>query len=534
MGFEPVIGFEVHAQLDTRSKIFCGCENAGGGEPNTRTCPVCLGLPGALPVLNEAVVDMGVAAALALDADVSGVSGFARKNYFYPDLPKGYQITQFGAPVARNGHLDVETGHGTVRVGIRQVHVEEDAGKTVHDAATGASLVDMNRCGVPLLEVVTEPDLRSVDDADRFLTALRELLVRLGVTKGRMHEGELRFDANISVRRVGDDKLGVQTEIKNLNSFRSARRALAFELERQSRLLASGRGVVHETLLWDEASGRAVPMRSKEVASDYRYFPEPDLVDFTVGRERLERLRAEQPELPRDTVGRFVRDYGLPPYDAGVLTASRDTMLFYEMAVRAVLRELEPGALPPGSAREAGSEEPSGAVVLDPLPEDLDALPVVAKAVSNWVMVVLTGYLNEHGLSVDELAGRAGAMESGRPGSGAALATRFAAVVAARLRGELSEPAARRLFEAAVEGPEPIGELIERMGLRASRDGKRLEALVRSILEAHPSEVERYRSGATKLLRFFVGRALSETGGSADPEVLTELFRRELEEGGEA
>jgi len=500
--FEPVIGFEVHAQLRTRTKIFCGCLNETGGAPNTRTCPVCLGMPGSLPVLNGAAVDAAATVALALGASVSARAGFARKNYFYPDLPKGYQITQHSEPLATGGFLDVEIGGRVRRVGIRQIHIEEDAGKSVHcerDPA-GGSLIDMNRCGVPLVEIVTRPDIGSVDEADVFLNELRRILIYLGVTTGEMHEGSLRFDTNVSVRATGATALGTQTEIKNLNSFRAVRGALRYEIDRQCRVLREGGAVVHETLLWDDAGGRAVPMRTKEGLSDYRYFPEPDLVDFELDEARLERVRRSMPELPAVARRRLVEEYGIPDYDASVLTAEPATLGFYERTVRAVATDL-------------GTDAPS----------------TVAKTVSNWVMVVLGGHMNEHGVTLEGLAGL-----TAPPGDGAgrqdlvALSRRVADVIALRLRGEVSEPAARRLFEEAMGSSVPVGELVDSLGLRSLRDDEALRAVVREVLAAHPDEVARYRAGAKKLERFFVGRVLARTGGVADPELVAGILLEEL------
>jgi aspartyl-tRNA(Asn)/glutamyl-tRNA(Gln) amidotransferase subunit B len=505
LDFEPVIGFEVHAQITTRTKIFCGCANEVGGEPNSRTCPVCLGMPGALPVLNEAVVDAALAVALALGADVARRSGFSRKNYFYPDLPKGYQITQHEWPLATGGHLDIVVDGRVRRVGIRQIHIEEDAGKSVHSGhgAQGGSLIDMNRCGVPLVEIVTNPDLRGIDEADAFLGELRRILVYLGVATGEMHEGSLRFDTNISIRPAGSESMGAQTEIKNLNSFRSVRRALEHEVDRQRRIVGDGGRVLRETLLWDEAAGRAVPMRSKEGASDYRYFPEPDLVDFEVDERRLERVRGAMPELPAVARERLVSLYGLPEYDASVLTAERRTLDLYEATVRAALA---------GS----GSDEPKA----------------VAKTVSNWVMVVLQGYLNEHGETVAELADRVASAVSGAVGTPTdALASRLAGVIAARLKGEVSEPAARRLFDAAMSSGAPVSELVRKLGLAAIVDEDAVRSLVAAVLAEHPDEVSRYRAGEGKLARFFVGQVLGRCGGRADPELVNRALAEQLERG---
>ena len=445
-------------------------------------------------MLNEAVVDRAVMVALALGADVSAHSGFARKSYFYPDLPKGYQITQFREPLATGGHLDVDVGGSTRRVRIRQVHIEEDAGKSVHagGAPEGASLVDMNRCGVPLLEIVTHPDIHDVEEADAFATELHRVLVYLGVTTGRMNEGSVRFDTNISVRPRGADWLGKQTEVKNLNSFRSVRRALEYEFDRQSRVVAEGGEVVHETLLWDKDAGRALPMRSKEVASDYRYFPEPDLVDFSVGPDRIERIRETLPELPRETRRRLASQYGIPDYDAGVLAAERERVTLYELAVSEAGRELGPG-------------EP------------------VAKTVSNWVMGTLAAHLNERSRSLADYD------DAGLE----ALASRLAQVVVLRMRGDVSEPAARSLFEESVGSDEAVPDILDRLGLRGMQDDVGLAAVVADDVDAHPTEAERYRGGATTLLRFFVGQVLKRTGGRADPEAVARMVADTLDPGGE-
>ena len=459
-----------------------------------------------MPVLNEAVVDLAIAVALALNASICDRAGFARKNYFYPDLPKGYQITQDAEPLARDGHLDVKFEGHTRRVGIRQIHIEEDAGKSVHaeHGGGGSSLIDMNRCGVPLVEIVTRPDLRNVDEADEFLNELRRILVCLGVTTGEMHEGGIRFDTNISVRPKGTKELGTQTEIKNLNSFRAVRKALVYEADRQSRVLRDGGKVVHETLLWDESRERAVPMRSKEGASDYRYFPEPDLVDFEIDERRLERVRESMPELPDASRRRLVEVYAIPEYAAFVLTAETSTLRLYESTVGALLGRLGP-----------------------------DAPPTAAKTVSNWVMVVLAGHLNEHGITLAELSVRVGSHDPiGRQDGASVLPSRLADVIALRLRGEVSEPAARRLFEAAMESAEPIEKLVEKLDLRAVSDEDTVRSLVREVLAAHPDEVARYRSGATKLMRFFIGQVLGRTGGKADPELATRVLLEELGNGG--
>jgi aspartyl-tRNA(Asn)/glutamyl-tRNA(Gln) amidotransferase subunit B len=522
LGFEPVIGFEIHAQLDTRSKVFCACAVGAGAAPNELTCPVCLGMPGVLPVLNEEVVDLGIRVALALDARIAPTMGFARKNYFYPDLPKGYQITQYAAPLATGGHLDVAVDGGARRVGIVRVHIEEDAGKTVH-AGSGdeaASLVDLNRCGVPLIEIVTAPDLRSLDEADRFLTELVRILVFLGVTSGRMHEGNVRFDTNVSVRRAGEERLGTQTEIKNLNSFRAARKALAFEIERQVNAAEAGREVVHETLLWDERAERALPMRSKEEESDYRYFPEPDLGDVVIDEEQVERVRRGMPELPRAMNERFTRSYALPEYDAGVLTADPDTAAYFEVTVHEVVRAAHPelAIAPVGEAHPVIDTRSRLRLSDHPLPDGIGDLPTIAKTVSNWVMVIVGARLKEDGVDVATFA-------SSLP------PPRLAEIVRARLDGRINEPSAKALFDAAIGSDTPIESLIESLGLAQLRDAAALDDVVRRVVADRPDEVARYRAGEVKLLGYLMGCVMKETGGRADPVLAKEILKRALGRG---
>jgi aspartyl-tRNA(Asn)/glutamyl-tRNA(Gln) amidotransferase subunit B len=497
-----------------------------GGEPNSRVCPVCLGMPGVLPVLSREVVERGIRVALAVDATVAERTGFARKNYFYPDLPKGYQITQHDAPLATDGHLDIETAAGPRRVRIRQVHIEEDAGKTVHAERDGrsVSLVDMNRCGVPLVEIVTHPDIRSVEEADLFLTSLRRILVFLGVATGNMHEGSLRFDTNVSVRPRGSDGLHTPTEIKNLNSFRAVRKALRHEIDRQSAIVAGGGEVVHETLLWDETAERVTAMRSKEIASDYRYFPEPDLLDVAIDDAWLERARARMPELPVAMRERFRSWYGLPEYDAGVLTAELPTAVFYEVSLRELLRlthpEFETDGAPGGTGDVDFDSALEGRSRLSELgrPEGAADLAGVAKTVSNWVMGTLGGWLNaSDGVDLRELA------STRMPPS------RFARVLRPRIEGDINEPAARRLFEEAIESADPIDVLIERLGLSQLSDEAALDEVVRHVLESESAAVERYRAGETKLLGHFMGLVMKETGGRADPAVAAGILNRLLE-----
>ena len=480
----PVIGFEVHAQLLTRTKIFCGCENRIGGPPNSRVCPVCLGLPGALPVLNTRAVELGVLAALAFDADVASRSTFARKNYFYPDLPKGYQITQHARPLATGGYLDVELDDGTKRVGLMQLHLEEDAGKTTHREGR-TSLVDMNRCGVPLLEVVTLPDIGSVEDAVAFAEEARRVLVYCGVTSGHMHEGSLRFDTNISLSGP-DGEPGTPCEIKNLNSFRAVRRALEHEIVRQRALLARGERVVHETLLWDEHAGVAVPMRSKEGASDYRYFREPDLPDAVVSKTVLEHSRRRLPDLPSTVRARLRRTHGLPVGDARVLADDAATASYFEETVGALER----------------LDSSRGTAEID------------AKACANWIMGPLRGLIHERDL------------DPARVYASSMPPARLAELVLRRLTGVLNEPAAKHLLEFALDSDEPFEILIERHGLAQISDVAELVRVVASVLAEHPGELTRLRNGERKLVRYLVGQVMARSGERADPRVVHELIEK--------
>ena len=496
MEFDAVIGFEIHAQLATRTKIFCSCACEGEDLPNTRVCPVCLGMPGALPVLNREAVELAIRAAVALDAEISPECGFDRKNYFYPDLPKGYQITQARMPLARAGHIDLEGNGKTRRIRLQQIHIEEDAGKTIHESGGGSSLVDMSRCGVPLLEVVTLPDVRDPEEATRFLTELRRILVFAGVTVGDMHRGHLRFDTNVSVRPRGSNDLGTRTEIKNLNSFRAARSALAHEIERQSALVSNGETVTHETLLWDEATGRTAPMRIKEGASDYRYFPEPDLVDFEIGGGWVARVRERMPELPREVERRFTETYGIPAYDAGVLTAEVGVALYFDDLVGELARRVQEVG--------AGRGDPRAA----------------AKLASNWVMVVVRGYLNAECIDIKGLSARG------------MTPARLAEVLIPRLRREINEPAARKLFEEAIRTDDSVDAIVERLGLSQLGDDAELMGVVDGILREHPDEVKRYRAGERRLLRYLVGEVMRATAGRADPVVATRLLTERLKPSG--
>ena len=471
MTWETVIGLEVHVQLGTRSKMFCGCSTAFGDPPNTNVCPVCLGLPGALPRPNREAVRLAIRAAHALGGSIAGRSIFARKNYFYPDLPKGYQISQFEAPLSRGGGVEVATAtRGTVQVSIERLHLEEDAGKSLHDRIPGKTAVDLNRAGVPLVEIVSGPDLRSPAEARAYLVALRQLLVYSEVSECSMEKGSLRVDANISIRPAGQERLGTKTEIKNLNSFANVERALEAERSRQQEVLERRGSVEQVTLLFNAAAGTVRPMRSKEESHDYRYFPDPDLPPLVLAPEWIARIAAELPELPGARRARLGSAFGLPAYDAGVLTSERVIADYFEAVV--------------------GAGAP-------------------AKPAANWILgEAMTAY-NESGrfpVSPAELAGLIGLVD----------------------QGAVSHQAAKKVFaEMASSGGAPR-EVAERLGLIQVRDNAALEAWVDEVLAAHPGEVARYRAGEAKLLGFLTGQVMKRSRGKADPKGVQPILEQKL------
>jgi aspartyl-tRNA(Asn)/glutamyl-tRNA(Gln) amidotransferase subunit B len=472
--YEAVIGLEVHAQLLTRAKIFCGCPTSFGALPNTQTCPVCLGMPGSLPVLNKKAVEFALKMALATDCTINPESVFARKNYFYPDLPKGYQISQYESPLAEHGHLPIRVNGELKRIGITRIHLEEDAGKLIHHESRPVSLVDFNRTGVPLIEIVSEPDLRTPEEAVAYLKGLRNILVYLEVCDGNMEEGSLRCDANVSLRPVGGQALGTKVELKNMNSFRFVKAALEFEIRRQRALLDAGREIIQETRLWDTVQGQTVSMRGKEEAHDYRYFPDPDLVPVKIDGDWLASLRKNLPELPAAREERFVSEYGIPPYDAEVLTGDKALADYFE----AVVKEF-------------------------PHP----------KQVSNWVMVELMRVLKQEdgGLGACKITPQA-------------LARLLALVEAGTISGKM----AKAVFEdMAASGQEPEA-VIKAKGLVQITDTGALEAAAREILAAHPQEAADYRAGKTKVLGFFVGQLMKKTKGQANPQLANEVFKQLL------
>jgi aspartyl-tRNA(Asn)/glutamyl-tRNA(Gln) amidotransferase subunit B len=478
--FEPVIGLEIHAQLLTGSKIFCGCSTAFGARPNTHICPVCLGLPGALPVLNRKAVDYGIRAALALNCRVQTRSVFARKNYFYPDLPKGYQISQYERPLATDGYLEYSVGGVSRRIGVVRVHLEEDAGKSLHEGfpdSASRTYVDFNRSGVPLVEIVTRPDLRSAADAADFFERLRAILMAIGVNDGNMEEGSLRCDANVSVRSAGETTLGTKTELKNLNSFRFLQKALEYEIDRQIARLRAGERVVHETRLWDAAAARTVAMRSKEEAHDYRYFPEPDLPPLEISPEHIEEIRGSLPELPEARKQRLVRQYDLPEYDAGILTQSIALADYFE-----------------ATAEHAHN----------------------ARTASNWILGEVLRKLKETGAAVTEIR---------------IDPARLANLIGLVERGTISGSVAKEVFQKMYDTGATAEAIIAAEGLSQISDENALLAAVRGVLAANPGPVAQYRAGKAKTFGFLVGQVMKATRGQGNPQLINDLLRRELDQG---
>ncbi len=477
MKYETVIGLEIHAELATNTKIFCGCTTAFGGEENTQCCPVCIGLPGTLPVLNKKVIEYAVKAGLATNCEISRFSKLDRKNYFYPDLPKAYQISQYDQPVCKNGCLEVKGDFGSKRIGITRIHIEEDAGKLLHEAEDGSTLVDYNRGGVPLIEIVSEPDMRSAEEARLYAEKIKSILEYTGVSDCRMQEGSLRFDVNLSVREEGTEKLGTRTEMKNLNSFRALVNAIENESKRQIGVLESGGLVLQETRKWDDVTGENTSLRSKEEAHDYRYFPEPDLVPVVLDEGYIGGIRQKLPELPEVRNERYIREWGLPEYDAGVITSSLPLAVFFEECVKGY------GGGP--------------------------------KTVSNWVMGELMRLLNEKGIEADQIPIPPG---------------HLADLLKLVDGGTVSSSAAKKVFEEMFETNEQPKKLVERLGLSQISDEEALTDIIMKVMEENPQSVEDYRGGTRKALGFLVGQTMRRTKGKANPALVNKILKQLLKQ----
>lgn len=475
MKYETVIGLEIHAELATATKIYCGCKNEFGGEPNTHTCPVCTGMPGTLPVLNRKVVDYAICAGLAMNCQITPYGKQDRKNYFYPDLPKAYQISQFDLPVCHDGYIDIEVGGNKRRIGITRIHIEEDAGKLIHDEYSGASLVDYNRCGVPLIEIVTEPDLRSSEEAKVFLDTLKSILEYTEVSDCKMQEGSLRCDVNLSIRPVGQKEFGTRCEMKNVNSFSAAVRAMDYEQKRQIEIVEDGGEIEQETRRWDDVKGISVVMRSKEDAHDYRYFPEPDLLPIVISDEWIDEVRSRIPELPAQRKARYINEYNLPEYDAFVITSSKKMADFFDACVK------------------AGS---------DP------------KTASNWLMGDISRYLNEKELEAGDIP---------------FTALQLASLISLIDKGTISNSAAKKVLAKMFEEPEDPEKLVEKLGLVQVSDEGALKAMVDEVLANNPQSVADYKAGKDKAIGFLVGQIMKASRGKANPQIINKLLKEALD-----
>lgn len=474
MQYEAVIGLEIHAQLLTNSKAFCSCSTKFGADPNMNTCPICQGMPGTLPVFNKKALEFTIKMALACNCKINEFSRFARKNYYYPDLPKNYQISQYELPVSEHGWVMVETDSGIRKIGITRIHMEEDAGKLIHDEHRPVSYVDLNRTGVPLIEIVSEPDMRTPEEASSYLKTLHSMLVYLRICDGNMEEGSFRCDANISVRPVGQSEFGVKTELKNMNSFRNVQRGLQYEIDRHIEVLREGGKIVQETRLFDLASGSTVSMRSKEQAHDYRYFPDPDLLPLHVTTEMIEDIRTGLPELPAEKKERFIREFGIPSYDAGVLTASRDMAEYFEAVVKSFTNP---------------------------------------KSVSNWIMTEFMRALKADEKPIIEVLVKP---------------DQLAALLKMIDDGKISGKIAKTVFdEMWATGLSP-DKIVQEKGLLQVSDTSELESIITGILNDNPKEVEKYLAGKTQVMGFFVGQVMKASRGKANPGMVNEILAREL------
>ncbi len=475
MQYEAVIGLEVHAQLLTESKIFCGCSTQFGAEPNTQVCPVCLGMPGVLPVLNRKALEYTIKTGLAMNCKISPYSRFARKNYFYPDLPKGYQISQYELPLCEDGYLEIITDGERRKIRIKRIHLEEDAGKNIHDLS-GYSFVDFNRTGVPLMEIVSEPDIKTPKEAALYMKKLRAILRYLGVCDGNLEQGSLRCDANVSVRPVGSQEYGVKTEIKNINSFRFVEKALEYEIKRQIKLINNGEKIIQETRLWDSITGTTQSMRSKEEAHDYRYFPEPDLAPVVVSSDWIEKIKKNMPELPDAKIERFIKDYGLPAYDAEILTEEKSLSEWFEEAVR------------------------------------LGGKP---KEIANWIMVELLRILNEENKDITEC--------NFKP-------SQLVELVNLVDKGIINRNIAKEVFEEVYKTGKSAEFIVKEKGLTQISDDSVIIEAIKQVMDKNPKEVDRFKNGEEKLIGFFVGQVMKLTKGKANPKLVNELVLKILKE----
>jgi aspartyl-tRNA(Asn)/glutamyl-tRNA(Gln) amidotransferase subunit B len=477
--YEPVIGLEVHAQLLTKSKAFCSCSTKFGNDPNSNVCPVCLGMPGVLPVLNKNHVEFIMKMGLATNCTIAPKSIFARKNYFYPDLPKGYQISQYEEPICMNGWLDVELKDGTTRrIGITRIHMEEDAGKSIHDQDTD-TLVDVNRCGVPLIEIVSEPDMHTPHEAYQYLSMIRQIVTYLGICDGNMEEGSLRCDANVSVRKKGETKLGTKLEVKNLNSFRFVEKALEYEITRQIEALENGEKIIQQTLLWDSDKGICIPMRSKEEAHDYRYFPDPDLVPVLVNQKWIDDIKTQLPELPVVRRNRYMNEFKLPKYDADILTGERELADYFD------------------------------GIILNLKTKNEETF----KIASNWTMVDVLRVINDKHIAVSDF-----------PVTPKNLSDMINLIIDGTISGKI----AKDVFEEMLKTQETPKAIVERKGLIQVSDESAIEKVIDEILANNQGQVEQYKSGKQQVFGFFVGQTMKAMKGKANPKVVNEVLKKKL------
>lgn len=474
--FEVVIGLEVHAELSTKTKIFCGCKNEFGSEVNTNCCPVCTGMPGTLPVLNDQVVEYATMMGHALNCSINNITKMDRKNYFYPDLPKAYQISQFDVPICENGYLDILLDGEVKRIGVTRIHMEEDAGKLIHDAMFDGTLADYNRCGVPLIEIVSEPDLRSAEEAKTYMEGITSILLYLGISDAKMQEGSVRADVNVSVRPRGQKELGTRAEMKNVNSFGAVFRAIEYETKRQIDIISKGGVIEQETRRWDDAKNKSIVMRTKEDAQDYRYFPDPDELTFIVGEERIKRLKECIPELPLARAQRYIKDFDLSEYDATLLANSKERSDFFDKAV--ALKKCEP------------------------------------KPLANWLLGDIAKYLNENRIELSDTALTPETLSD---------------MIALIEKGAISNTAAKTVLDVILKENVSPEKVVEEKGLAQISDTSALDAIVTKVLEANTKAVDDYKAGKTNVIGFLVGQCMKESKGQGNPATLKELIEKAMQ-----